>query len=132
MQATQTATSTKKNWAGIVISAIPVLLFTMGVVMALTRNPEAVQGFKHSGYPDSAFMPLAIVELACAVLYVIPRTSMLGAIVTTGYLGGAVATHLRVGDPLVSHTLFPIYVGALLWAGLYLRDARVRRLLAPR
>jgi hypothetical protein len=129
MQATQTATSTKKNWAGIVISAIPVLLFTMGVVMALTRNPEAVQGFKHSGYPDSAFMPLAIVELACAVLYVIPRTSMLGAIVTTGYLGGAVATHVRLGEV---QFIVPIVVGILLWLGLYLREPRLRELVPLR
>jgi hypothetical protein len=127
-EATQKAV-TKKNWAGVVISAIPALLFTMGIVMALTRNPEAVQGFKHYGYPDNAFMPLAFVELACAVLYVIPRTSILGAIVTTGYLGGAVATHARLGEV---QFVVPFIVGVLVWLGLYFREPRLRDLVPLR
>ena len=68
-------------------------------------------------------------QLACLILYLVPRTAPLGAVLWTGYLGGAIATHVRVGNPLFSHTLFPIYVAAMLWGGLWLRDARVRRLL---
>lgn len=125
-QATEKAAPPTKHWAGVVISAIPVLLFTMGIVMAFTKNPQAVEGFKHYGYPDSAFMKVAFAELACVVLYVIPRTSILGAIVTTGYLGGAVATHVRVGE---MQFIVPIIVGMLVWLGLYLRKPRLRDLV---
>jgi hypothetical protein len=72
------------------------------------------------------------IELACLTLYLVPRTAVLGAVVFTGYLGGAVATHLRIGNPLLSHTLFPVYVAALLWGGLYLRDPRLRALMPLR
>jgi hypothetical protein len=127
--ATEKAAPPKKNWAGIVISVIPVLMFAMGIVMSLTKNPQAIEGFKHYGYPDSAFMPLALVELACAVLYVVPRTSVLGAIVTTGYLGGAVATHVRIGE---KQFVVAIIVGILVWLGLYLREPRLRELVPLR
>lgn len=129
METTQTANSTKKNWAGIVISALPVLMLTMGIVMALTKNPEAVKGFKHYGYPDSAFLPLAFVELACAVLYAIPRTAVFGAIVTTGYLGGAIATHVRLDEV---QFVVALIVGVLVWLGLYLREPRLRELVPLR
>jgi hypothetical protein len=79
---------------------------------------------------DALAPAIGLLELACVALYLIPRTAVLGAILATGLLGGAVAMHLRVGDPYPSHTLFPIYVGALLWAGLFLRDARVRAFVA--
>jgi hypothetical protein len=75
---------------------------------------------------------MGIVLLACVILYVIPQTSVLGAILLTGYLGGAVATHVRVGDPLLTHTLFPVYVGVLIWLGLYLRDGPLRALVPLR
>ena len=81
------------------------------------------------GYPASAVFPIGVVELVCLALYAIPRTSVLGAILITGHLGGAVATHLRVGSPLLGYTLFPLYVAALLWGGLYLRNPRLRMLV---
>jgi len=80
----------------------------------------------------SLSVALGVILLACTVLYSIPRTSVLGAILLTGYLGGAIATHLRVGDPVFSHVLFPVYLGILLWAGLYLRNGRLRALLSLR
>jgi len=84
------------------------------------------------GYSATTIVPLGIVLLTCTVLYVIPRTSVLGAILLTGYLGGAVATHVRVGDPLFSHVLFPVYLGVMIWLGLYLRDNRLRALMPLR
>jgi len=82
------------------------------------------------GYPEGTIVPLGIVLLICTVLYAIPQTSVLGAMLLTGYLGGAVATHVRVGDPLFTHVLFPVYMGILVWLGIYLRDVRLRG-LAP-
>lgn len=84
------------------------------------------------GWPLSAVTGVAILELICLALYLIARTSVLGVVLLTGYLGGAIATHGRVGNPLFSHVLFPVYVAALLWGGLYLRDARLRALLPLR
>jgi hypothetical protein len=84
------------------------------------------------GYPESVIQGLGIVLLVCTILYAIPRTSILGAILLTGYLGGAVAANVRVGNPLFSHTLFPVYVALLVWAGLYLRDRRLRGLIPVR
>jgi len=89
--------------------------------------PQVVQGFTGQfGYPERVLLPLAIVELSCALLYAIPRTSVLGAILVTGYLGGAIATHVRVSDPSF---VSPLVLGVIAWAGLYLRDARLRALL---
>jgi hypothetical protein len=81
------------------------------------------------GYPADSILTFGLVELACVALYMIPRTAVLGAVLLTGYLGGAIATHVRVGNPLFSHVLFPTYVAALIWGGLYLRDARLRAVL---
>jgi DoxX-like family len=75
---------------------------------------------------DSLALGIGLLELACIVVYVIPRTSVLGAVLLTGFLGGAISVHLRIGDPFLSHTFFPIYVGALLWTGLFLRNDRLR------
>ena len=91
-----------------------------------------VDGTLELGYPASVIFGLGVVLLVSTVLYVIPRTAVLGAILLTGYLGGAVATHVRVGNPLFSHVLFPTYLGALIWGGLWLRDRRVRALLPIR
>jgi hypothetical protein len=87
-----------------------------------------VEDFARLGYPESVIMGIAILEIACTLVYLIPRTSVLGAILLTGYLGGAVATHVRVGDPSVN-ILAPIFVGALFWVGLYLRNERLRALI---
>jgi hypothetical protein len=84
------------------------------------------------GYPTELSLVIGIIELVCLVLYIIPATSVLGAILFTGYLGGAIATHLRLENPLFTHILFPTYIAALIWGGLYLRDVRVRTLVALR
>ena len=126
------ATSNKVVWVGRVISILVSLVFLLSGFLKLKGGPELTEGMAHLGLSESLVIPLAILEISCVAIYLIPATAVLGAILLTGYLGGAILTHLRVGDPLISHTLFPIYVGALLWAGLYLRDARVRRLLAAR
>ena len=91
-----------------------------------------VQSFTQLGYPVSLSRGIGVLELVCLIIYVIPRSSLVGAVLLTGYLGGAVATHVRVGSPLFTHVLFPVYVAALLWGGLYLRDERVRALISPR
>jgi hypothetical protein len=92
----------------------------------------AIQGTTELGYPASVVFGIGLVELVCLALYVIPQTSVLGAIVFTGYLGGAIATHVRIGSPLFSHVLFPIYVAVLIWGGLYAREGRVRALIPIR
>jgi len=85
--------------------------------------------FSKLGYPESEIIGIGVLLLVCTALYLTPRTSILGAILLTGYLGGAVATHVRVGNPLFSHALFPTYIAALLWVGLYLREVRLRALV---
>ena len=96
------------------------------------KPAPVVEGTVQLGYPESVLLGLGIVLLTCTVLYMIPRTAILGAILLTGYLGGAIATHVRVGSPLFSHTLFPVYVALLIWGGLYLRDDRLRALIPLR
>jgi len=127
---TQTAMVSKKMiWAGRIVSALPVLFLLMDGVMKLLKPAPVVEATVGLGYPEVVILPLGIVLLFCTVLYAIPQTSVLGAILLTGYLGGAVATHVRVGSPLFTHTLFPTYLGLLIWGGLYLRDARLRELI---
>ncbi|HKS21865.1 MAG TPA: DoxX family protein [Thermoanaerobaculia bacterium] len=116
-------------WTGRVLSGVAVLFLAMDATMKVLQVPAAVEGTMKLGYPAGVLLPLGIVQLVCLAAYVIPRTRILGAILWTGYLGGAVATHVRVGDPLFSHILFPVYVAALLWGGLALRDARLRAIL---
>lgn len=117
-------------WTGRVLSAIPILMLIMSASMKLTAGAEAVQMFVGKfGYPQTMLGTLAVVELACVALYAIPRTAVLGAILMTGYLGGAVATHARVGDPAF---VGPIALGIIAWAGLFLRDVRLRALLPIR
>ena len=118
--------------AGYVISAIPVLFLLFDSVIKLMVIDAVVESFGQLGYPVSVALGIGLVELICLVLYVIPRTSVLGAILLTGYLGGAVATHVRVGSPVFTHALFPIYVAALLWGGLFLREGRLRALVPLR
>lgn len=125
----ENAVSKKALWAGRIVSALPVLFLLMDAVMKLVKPQFVVDATVQLGYQASSIVPLGIVLLICVILYVIPQTSVLGAILLTGYLGGAVATHVRVGDPLPTHTLFPIYFGILVWLGLYLRDARLRQLV---
>lgn len=119
----------KRPWAGIIISGLPVLFLLMDALGKFIKPEAVVQGTVELGYPESVILPLGIVLLASTVLYVFPKTSVLGAVLLTGYLGGAVATHVRIGNPLFTHVLFPVYLGVMLWLGLYLRDARLRVLV---
>ena len=127
---TQTAPVSKKAlWAGGIISALPVLLMVFGGTFGLLKPAAAVPGFVHYGYPERMFLPICILEIVCAIVYAIPRTSVLGAILLTGYLGGATATHVRLGEPLF---VVPVILGVLIWGGLYLRDGRLRGLIPLR
>ncbi len=128
--AAQTApVSKKKLWAGRILSALPVLMLLFSGVMKLMKPAPVVQGFAHFGYPESLALCIGILELACTVVYVIPRTSVLGAILLTGYLGGATATHVRIGEALF---IIPVILGVLVWGGLFLRDDRLRALIPLR
>jgi len=119
-------------WTGRIMSALPALFLFMDGVGKLVKPAPVVEGTVQLGYPESVLLGLGIVLLTCTSLYVIPRTAVLGAILLTGYLGGAVATHVRVGSPLFSHILFPVYIAVLIWGGLYLRDERLRALIPLR
>lgn len=121
--------SKKRLWAGHILNGLIVTFLLMDSAMKLMKSRVAVEGTIQLGYPESVVVWLGIVLLACTLLYAIPRTSILGAILLTGYLGGAVATHVRVGNPLFSHAFFPVYLGVLLWGGLLLRDNRLRTLI---
>ncbi len=124
-------TSSKMLWAGRIISALLGLFLLLVGVMKLVKPAPVVEGTVKLGYPESVIIPLGIVLTACTVLYLIPRTSILGAILLTGYLGGAVATHVRAGEPWFN-ILFPVVFGVLIWGGLYLRDDRLRALIPMR
>lgn len=126
------AVSRKALLAGRAIGALPVLFLLFDGVGKFVKPAPVVEGTLQLGYPAGVLVPLGIVLLACTVLYAVPRTAVLGAILLTGYLGGAVATHVRVGNPMATHTLFPVYFGVLLWGSLWLRDPRVRELLPLR
>ena len=114
------------------MSGLAVLFLTFDVVIHIMKPAPVIKGFTDLGWSPSLAVPLGIIELACLVLYLIPRTSVLGAVLLTGYLGGAVATNLRVAAPLFTNTLFPIYVGVFLWGGLYLRDNALRAVFPVR
>ena len=112
------------------LSGLAAFLLALDSLGKLLRAKAVLAGTVDLGYSVNTVVPLGIVLLACVVIYVVPRTAVLGALLLTGYLGGAVATHVRVGNPLFTHVLFPTYVAALIWGGLMLRDARLRA-LAP-
>ena len=114
-------------WIGWVLTVLPSLLLIMSGVMKLVQPKEVVAGFKEFGYSESLLLPIGMVELACTIIYLFPRTSVLGAVLLTGYLGGATATHVRAGDGF--QFIFPVILGMVVWLGLFLRDARLRALL---
>ena len=120
--------SRKIVWVGRVISILVSLLFAMSALMKLRGGPEVIQGMAHLGLPESLIVPLAILEISCVVIYAIPATSVVGAILLTGYIGGAICTHLRVGDPFFMQIGFGIFV----WLGLYLRENRLKALIPLR
>ena len=126
-----TLTSTRARWAGRVLTGLAVLFLTFDVAVKLLATKEAVDGTVALGWQPHHLPIIGAIGALCLVLYLIPRTAPLGAMLWTGYFGGAIATQLRLDNPLVSNTLFPIYIAALVWGGLYLRDARVRALLRP-
>jgi hypothetical protein len=125
-----TLVSKKRLWTGRIISGIVVLFLIFDGVTKLIKVDAVVEGMRKLGYPVPLAPVIGTILLICVVFYVIPRTAPLGAILLTGYLGGAVASQLRIGMPLLGYTLGPIYVAALAWGGLYLRDSRVRALFA--
>jgi hypothetical protein len=116
-------------WTGRVLSGLGVVFLLLDGVMKLFKPKVVTDAFEKLGYPLTEVTGIGVVLLVCLAVYVIPRTSIFGAILLTGFLGGAVATHVRVGDPLFSHILFPTYLGLMLWIGLYLREPRLRALV---
>ena len=126
----QTAPASKKKlWAGRIISALPVLLLLFSGVMKLMKPPVVMESMSAYGYPESLIVLIGLLEIACTIVYAIPRTSILGAILLTGYLGGATATNVRVGNPAFVMTTI---LGILAWLGLFLRDDRLQALIPLR
>jgi hypothetical protein len=123
------ATSRKMLWTGRVLSALPVLTMLFSASLKLSHAPQFLALWTGKfGYAETQIVPIALLEIVCAVVYAIPRTAVFGAILITGYLGGAVATHVRVGD----HFVIPVVLGVLAWLGVYLRDDRLRALVPLR
>ena len=120
--------SSKMIWAGRIVSGLVVVMMVFSAVMKMLKPDEVVTEFTRLGYPETVVIGIGILELLCAVVYSIPRTSYLGAILLTAYFGGATATHVRIGDVFI----WPVIGGVLTWAGLYLRDARIRDLIPLR
>jgi len=124
-----TTVSRTQIWTGRTLNALAVVFLLFDAGMKVFKLPAAVEGTATLGYPPGSVFGIGVVLLVCTALYIVPRTSILGAVLLTGYLGGAVATQVRVGNPLFSHILFPTYVAVLIWGSLYLRDERVRALV---
>lgn len=124
--------SGKKPWGGYILSGLAVLFFFFDSGGKLFKPAVVVEGTLELGYPESTITGIGVTLLVCTLLYIWPRTAILGAILLTGFLGGAVATHVRVGNPLFSHILFPVYLGVFVWGGLYLRDRALRALIPLR
>ena len=123
------ANSRAKFWAGWVLSVLPsLLLLFSGVLKFMPSSPEAEEGLKHVGWRAEQIPTIGVLEIACVIVFLIPQTAVLGAILVTGYMGGAIATHVRVGDPFYVQALIPI----VLWLGLWLREPRLRQLLPIR
>jgi hypothetical protein len=119
------ATPAWKLWTGRVLSALPVLMMLFSASLKLSHAPMFLAKWGTFGYSDSAATPIGLLEVVCALIYAVPKTRVLGAILVTGYLGGAIATHVRVGDVFVA----PLLLGIFVWVGLFLRDERLGALL---
>lgn len=111
-------------WTSVVLSAIPVALLIFSAVLKLTKSAQVVQGFTQMGFSESVIIPIGIAELLCTLIYLVPRTSLFGAVLLAGYLGGATATNLRAGQSI----WIPIACGVLVWVGLWLREPRLQAL----
>lgn len=120
--------SRKLYWAGWVITVLAAIPFGISSVMKFLMTPNVVQGFAHLGLPDTMILPLGILELTCLIIYLIPQTAVLGAILMAGYMGGAICTHWRAGDPFFGQ----IIIGLLVWLGVYLREVRLGDLIPLR
>jgi hypothetical protein len=118
-----------KTWTGYVFSALPVLFMLMSSAMKLSRQPMVIEGFAKNGMSAGLVTAIGVVELLCVVIYLVPATSVLGAILVTGYLGGAIMVHVRAAEVVF---IAPLLLGMLAWGGLYLRDQRIRALLPTR
>jgi hypothetical protein len=127
----RTTTDTSRLWTGRILSALAAIFLAFDGSIKLMKVQPVLEATAQLGFPQSSIILMALVLLVCTLIYVIPRTSVVGAVLLTGYLGGAVAAQLRVGNPPFE-TVFPIIVGSVLWAGIFVRDRRVRALLAPR
>jgi hypothetical protein len=128
--ARQEADSPEKSiaWAGWVVTALPSLLFVGSAFGKLSKQPQIVDTFLKAGYSSSAITAIGVIEVLCLALYLVPRTAVLGAVLLTGYLGGAVSHHVRLGEPW----FMPVVVGVVVWAGIYLRERRLPSLLPLR
>lgn len=124
--------SAGRLWTGRVLSGLVVLFLLLDGGMKLFKPAVVVKASAEIGWPDGIIVATGIILLICTILYAVPRTAILGAILLTGYLGGAVAVQWRIGNPMFSNTLFPVYMGILLWAGIYLRDARLCEIIPLR
>ncbi len=131
MERDSASVSTGMLWAGRIVSGLVALLFTFDGVAHLMKPAPVVEAFARLGYPLSASVEIGLLLLICTAIYVTPKTSILGAILLTGYLGGAVATHVRAGSSLFEK-VFPVIFGGLVWLGIYLRDAKLRELVPLR
>jgi hypothetical protein len=116
-------------WTSRVLSALPVLLILFGSILKLMKTAAVIEGFARSGVPEKLILPVGLIELICVVVYLIPRTAVLGAILMTGLLGGATISGLRIADPTYP---MPVILGMMAWGGLYLRDMRLRELIPLR
>ena len=121
-----------KIWAGRVLTGLSAAFLLLDGGMKLVKARVSVEGTVQLGYPESAVAPIGAVLILCTLIYLVPRTAALGASLLTGYLGGAVATNLRIGAPLFAQVLFPVYFGVMVWGGLYWRDAKVSTLIPIR
>lgn len=122
--------SNSRLWTRRILSGLAILFLAFDTAIKFAHITPVTQTMAQLGIPDHLVLTIAIIQAICLVLYIVPRTAILGAVLFTGYLGGAIMSNLRVENPLFSHVLFPTYIGALLWVGLYLRDTRVRALIS--
>ena len=119
----------KSLLAGRILTGIVMAFMIFDTGFKFTGAKEAIEGTVTLGFQAHHLMTIAVIEVVCVLLYLVPRTAPIGAVLLTGYFGGAIITHIRVDNPLFSHMLFPTYLGAMMWLGLYLRDPRVRALV---
>jgi hypothetical protein len=119
-------------WAGRILTGLVTAFMTFDIVIKLIDMQVVRDSLVQLGYPPELGPTIGAIELVCLLLYLFPRTAVLGAVLLTAVMGGAISSHLRIGDPLVSHTLFGVYLGAAIWGGLYLRDARLRAVFPVR